>query len=188
MTDYRISELIKENAKVAPDRIGVIQPGGINASYRDFMTIYSKTRDCFREFGVQDFDRMVLVSGNPLHRVLFSLPVMEGAVLATFDLDKPRNELMAYTRLLRLSYILTDDLGHDMVGIAGELGLGIIVFDLSGGTHSLDCRLAKTRDNRAQSMAQNSKDKELFTTSTTSGTSSDPKRSRRPMKMNGTAI
>ena len=134
--------------------------------------------DEFKEFclneNIKNDSRIAVISKDLLCQALFGLAVFECCTLCPVDIELSKEQIKYYYRLLKIDYIITDELSSIGFKAAEELGLGIIEFNIITGNMGLDLdyRLIRYPTKIAKKPEYNCK---ISIIATTSGTTSTPK-------------
>ncbi|MBN2285895.1 MAG: AMP-binding protein [Tissierellales bacterium] len=168
LTDFYISERRHKPA--------LLIPTGEVASYGDLNRLMLIASRFFLEGGVQQHERIALVSSDGLACGMLALPIMEAATLAPLDDSLTEEGYLSYFNLLRADYLLTDEhCPPDALSVARATGMGIISFKYTGEIENLEFSF-EWLEKATQKKTDPEKDQaDMALLLTTSGTTSTPK-------------
>jgi acyl-CoA synthetase (AMP-forming)/AMP-acid ligase II len=170
-----ISDGIKSQAEKHPQKPAVVGTDGNGADYSDFVRIMQAAEKFIEEINLRSDDRVAILSEDSIGGSLLTLPFAEHAVIVPLDPELGEERLSFFVKLLRVNYILTDKKSGVAYKVAEENGLGILLFQYSGGMGNLQC-VFQLLCSPSESMlrAENSAE-DVCLLKTTSGTTSTPK-------------
>lgn len=147
---------------------------GSSATIKDILKTCIDFRFFSKQLDLSNSTRISVVTENLLCQALIGLAIFEYCTLAPVNTELSVEQIKYYLKLLRVDYIMTDELLGDVYDSAVELGLGVIKFE-SSEEDDKDIKFELvTRNKSHRSANSDSKGRIAFIT-TTSGTTSTPK-------------
>ena len=155
-------------------KIAIEVYGGSISSYGEVL----KVCDEFKEFSLNENikrdSRIGIISKDLLLNALCGLAVFEYCTLCPIDIELSKEQIKYFYKLLKIDYIITDELSSKGCKAAEELGLGIIEFSIIKSNMDLDLKY-RVRRYPSGIIKKPEYNCKISIIATTSGTTSTPK-------------
>lgn len=169
----RFLELIKANAK-DPGKVALQLYSGESLTYGDLFLIENKARSAFKQFHIEPYERIALITDNSLIFLPLMLASIETATFVPMEPEMDSEQYLEKYKLLSLDYLLTDHMAGPDIEAAMAHGMGIIYFQTDAANQPGALNFKVLHELKAPSR-QNYKNEETAILCTTSGTTSQPK-------------